>query len=319
MLLNDFPFSEVAGWLASGQVVPLLGAGASRVGSSGPNKLPDGPGLATELIGRMRPAYPGQPSDGLARVAEYFEQTVFDRSALFDYLHDRFYQQQVNAPLSRVAELLANMPNPDLKSRFIVTTNYDSLIEQAFHRAQRSLCVITQNMRDPEHGASRVTLRLPDGQLDQDDSLMFQWNDDTRFAPGTTYLFKMHGSADRKVGEQLDDLIITESDYVDFLVNAGGPVSPLFPPVSLLAAFSRRRFLFLGYSLADWNFRAFLRLLALRNAVSKRGQLRHWAIQLHPDELDVQLWGKRNVNIYDADLLQFCDELQAAFAPGNTP
>ena len=313
MLLNDFPFSEVAGWLADGQVIPLLGAGASLVGTSGPHKLPDGSKLADELICRMKPAYPGQATDGLARVAEYFEQTVFDRPALFSYLRERFYQQQINAPLSRVAQLLAEMPNPELRSRFIVTTNYDNLIEQAFQKAQRPLCVITQNMRDPEHGASRVILKLPDGEVDQDDALMFQWNDDARFSPGTTYLFKMHGSADRSVGGEFDGLIITESDYVDFLVNAGGPVSPLFPPLSLLAAFTKRRFLFLGYSLEDWNFRAFLRLLVLRNAVSKKGQLRHWAIQRSPEELDVQLWGKRNVNVFDADLLKFCDELATAF------
>jgi len=319
MLLTDFPFDEVAGWLADGKIVPFLGAGASLAGYTGSRQLPSGAGLAKELIDRMKPAYPGQPTDSLTRVAEYYEQTVFDRSALFDYLHKRFHEELVSAPLGKVAQMLAAIPNLDGKPRFIVTTNYDSFIEHAFRQAGRPLCVITQNMRDPEHGASQVTLKLPDGSVDQDDALMFQWHDDTRFPPGTTYLFKMHGSAEQRTGQNADGLIITESDYVDFLVNAGGPVSPLFPPVSLLAAFSRRRFLVLGYSLEDWNFRAFLRLLALRKAVSKQGQLRHWAIQLSPNNLDVQLWGKRNVNVYDADLVQFCDQLEAVWAPGRAP
>lgn len=318
MLINQFPFGEVASWLADGTVIPFLGAGASRAGVAGPYQLPDGRGLAGELIAQMDRAYPGQPTDPLAKVAEYFESAIFDRPALFAYLHKRFYQQQLEAPLTRAAQLLAEMPELD-RPRFIVTTNYDSVVERAFREAGRPLCVITQNMRDPEYGVSKVSLRLPDGLIDQDDALLFQWNDDTRFPAGTTYLFKMHGSADRKLHNDRDDLIITENDYIDFLVNSGGPTSPLFPPVSLLAAYSRRRFLFLGYSLEDWNFRAFLRLLTLRNAISKRGQLRHWAIQLRPDELDVQLWGRRNVNVYDADLVQFCDRLADVWAGERAP
>jgi hypothetical protein len=309
MHLDQFPFGDVASRLAEGSVIPFLGAAASIAGASSP-KLPDGRGLADELIDLMGKGYPGQRTDDLAKVADYYEQISVDRSALYEYLHARFYQQQLSTSLTRVAGLLAALPNNDNKYRFIVTTNYDNFVERAFREAGRPLCVITQNMRDPEYGASQLSLKLTDGSTDQEDAMMFQWNDDTRFPAGTTYLFKMHGSVDRMSGANRDNVIITETDYVDFLVNAGGAVSPRFPPVSLLSVFSRRRFLFLGYSLRDWNFRAFLQLLVLRSAVSKTG-LRHWAIQLHPNELDVQLWGKRNVNVYDADLLEFCDRLNA--------
>jgi hypothetical protein len=318
MLLDEFPFEEVANWLAEGEVVPFLGAGASRAGLSYPDRLPDGRGLASELIDKMK-GYPGQQTDDLAKVAEYFEQAVFDRPALFDYLHFRFYQQQISAPLARVAQLLAALPNLHNKPRFIVTTNYDSFIERAFDDANRYICVISQNMRDPQYGASRVGLTLPDRSVDEDDALLFQWNDDTRFPAGTTFLFKMHGSAEHKKANNPDDLIITESDYVDFLLKLGGPVSPLFPPLSLFSAFIKRRFLFLGYSLEDWNFRAFLRLLAQRYAISQNSVRRHWAIQLHPDKPDVTLWEKRNVNVYDADLLQFCDQLEAAWTSEQAP
>jgi hypothetical protein len=317
MYLAEFPFADVATWLVEGKVIPFLGAGASLVGASGLNPLPDGRSLVNELIDKMGKNYPGEPTDGLAKVAEYFEQRL-DRLALFDYLHDRFYQQQLNAPLGRVAQLLAEMPESD-HSRFIVTTNYDNFVERAFQEAGRPICVITQNMRNPERGVSQVSLKLPDGSIDQVDALMFQWGDDPRFPPGTTYLFKMHGSADRRLSNDRDDLIITENDYVDFLVNSGGSVSPLFPPVSLLAAFGKRRFLFLGYSLADWNFRAFFQLLALRNALSKRDYLRHWAVQHHPNEVDVKLWEKRNVRVCNAELLQFCDRLETVLISEHAP
>ena len=130
----------------------------------------------------------------------------------------------------------------------------------------------------------------------------------------TTFLFKMHGSAsdERIAGDARDNLVITEDDYVDFMVNAGGPLNPNFPPPALLAEYKERRFLFLGYSLRDWNFRVFLRLLSQRNAMSGLAGRKHWAVQLNPNPVDVELWGRRNVDVYDGDLVEFTVRLGAA-------
>ena len=103
------------------------------------------------------------------------------------------------------------------------------------------------------------------------------------------------------------------------VVNTGGAVSSIYPPAALSRAFKTRRFLFLGYSLEDWNFRAFLRLLVLRNAVSGKSKLRHWAIQLGPSKLDEALWFQRNVHVYDGDLGKFCGRLEEAWPPKVSP
>jgi SIR2-like domain len=315
MRLPQFPFVQVAEWLHEGTVVPFLGAGASRVGVPAEYQLPDGPGLARELIERMGGAFPGTSSADLPKIAQFYEHLVFDRPALYAYLHDRFQAGQENAPLSRAARLLAAVPNRD-KPMFIITTNYDSFIERAFREAQRPFCVITQNMRDPEYGPSRISATLPNGEVLMTDGKEFRW-EDAGFPAGAAYLFKMHGSVHRVKFDGMDDLIVTEDDYVDFLVNSGGALSPFFPPASLLRAYKERRFLFLGYSLQDWNFRAFLRLLAKRNAISA-GERRHWAIQRNPDELDGELWRQRNVNVYDGDLIEFCDTLESVWVREGT-
>lgn len=306
--LDDFPFVNVADWLAEGQVVPFVGAGASRVGCSGDKVLPDGRGLAEELVSRM-PAFPAEAPQELAQVAQFYESSVFDRPALYEYVHRRFEtEQQANKP-GDVARTLAAIPRTDTPL-FLITTNYDSFIERAFREAERPICVITQNLRDPETGATVVTLVLPDGSTAQDDSSNFQWGDPQEFPSDCTFLFKMHGSAHRPSQKMsTDDVIITEDDYVDFMVNGGGPVSPHFPPASLTAAYKKRRFLFLGYSLYDWNFRTFLRVLVLRNALSGHERLRHWAIQKNPVPLQVDLWGHRNVNVFDGDLGDFCTRI----------
>lgn len=312
MELSRFPFSQVATWLTEGSVIPFLGAGASRVGITEALRLPDGRTLALELITKMGGAFPGEQDEELARVAQFYEQE-FDRPALYEYIVSRFYKRQENAQISAVARLLAAVP---VTGRlFLMTTNYDSQIERAMQAANRPLCVITQNMRDPANGASLVEVTYPDGGFSQEEAASFQWNDQERSPdPRTVYLYKMHGSArPSMIHSERDNIIITEDDYVDFLVNCGGPLSPFFPPPSLANVYKTKRFLFLGYSLEDWNFRVFLQLLALRNTLSGKEKRRHWAIQRDPSPLDEPLWLQRNVNLYQADLIDFCRKLEASW------
>jgi hypothetical protein len=319
--LDQFPFTKVANWLSEGEVVPFLGAAASRIGVTGKSRLPTAQGLARELMTQMGGAFSGDESDDLAKVAQFFD-SLFGRPELYDYLHDRFQMKQADAPVARVARLLATVPN-HIKPLFIITTNYDPLVERAFQEKQRPLCVITQNMREPhpEYGAGYIEVKYPDGTVERGFGRDFQLSDprfplgsDPRFPPGTAFLFKMHGSAHRTTGEIRDDLIITEDDYVDFIINSGGPSSPIFPPSALDAAYKTRPFLFLGYSLNDWNFRVFLRLLYRRNTLSGNGQRKHFAIQLAPRPLEEQLWQQRNVNVFDGDLAEFCDRLEGIWA-----
>jgi hypothetical protein len=303
---------DVAEMLTDGDIVPFIGSGASRVGKVAKPVLPDGRGLADELVRRMRGAFPSGATQDLAKVAQFFEHSFLDRDRLYSLLHRRFEAEQVDHPPAEVARLLATMPRTASRPLFLITTNYDSFIERAFRAEQRPVCVITQNMRDPESGASAVSLILPDGTTASDASTKFEW-DDPRFPPDCAFLLKMHGSVHRAKVDGPDDVIITEDDYVEFMVNSGGSSSPYFPPPSLTRQYKKRRFLFLGYSLYDWNFRSFLRILALRHALSGHERLRHWAIQRKPDPLEVELWEHRNVNVFDGDLVAFCAELESAW------
>jgi hypothetical protein len=310
--LDQFPYRTVAEWLVRGEMVPFLGAGASRVGITTEMCPPDGRGLAQELATEM-PSFPGDPTSDLAKVAQYYEHTAFDRPTLYNLLRKRFEELLEASDPSQVAQTLAAMPWKE-KPLFLITTNYDSFIERAFRDAGRPICVITQNMRDPNSGATAIDLVLPDGSQDQEESAQFQWAGDERFPSGCAYLFKMHGSVHRPLPKGPDDVIITEDDYVDFMVNSGTRLSPFFPPAALTKAYKQRHFLFLGYSLYDWNFRAFLRMLTLRNALSgEERKLRHFAVQKAPDPLEVKLWEQRYVSVFDGELDAFCDTLTTTF------
>jgi hypothetical protein len=233
---------------------------------------------------------------------------VFGRDDLYSFLHERFEASQADQPPSDIATMLAELPRGDVPL-FIVTTNYDSFVERAFRTAGRTLCVITQNMRSQGEQAPGVELVLPSGSAVTSDSLEFQW-DSSRFPRDCAFLFKMHGSVHCAPPQQDDNVVITEDDYIDFMVNLGGKTSYDFPPPALTRAYKARRFLFLGYSLHDWNFRAFLRMLSLRKAISPREERRHWAIQRNPDKIEVDLWSHRNVNVYNGELAEFCFRLR---------
>jgi hypothetical protein len=84
--------------------------------------------------------------------------------------------------------------------------------------------------------------------------------------------------------------------------------------------FRERSFLFLGYSLRDWNLRVILKnlskYLAKRptDSEDEEDQLPSWAIQRNPSELERKLWAKRGVNIFDVALDEFVGRMRERLA-----
>jgi hypothetical protein len=125
----------------------------------------------------------------------------------------------------------------------------------------------------------------------------------------------MHGTVDRQTSKW-DSYVITEEDYVDFLARMTGQTAI---PARLMLEFRKRRFLFLGYGLRDWNLRVMLRHLKSALATTEmtalpttdeREDLRSWAIQRNPSELERALWLARKVNIYDLEIDVFVSKLR---------
>ena len=109
-----------------------------------------------------------------------------------------------------------------------------------------------------------------------------------------TVILKIHGAVDRATGER-DSYVITEDHYIDFLTRTD--ISNLVP-VLLAAKMRRSHFLFMGYSLRDWNLRVILHRIWGEQKLSYKS----WAIQLNPQELDLRFWLKRDVDILNTRL-----------------
>jgi hypothetical protein len=129
----------------------------------------------------------------------------------------------------------------------------------------------------------------------------------------TTVIYKMHGSIFPETDEW-DNFVITEEDYVEFLsrMTTSTAIPSLFYP-----HFRERSFLFLGYSLRDWNLRVVLKNLSKylpkrrADGDDDEDELPSWAIQRNPSELESKLWARRRVGIFDLPLDEFVSRMQA--------
>ena len=74
------------------------------------------------------------------------------------------------------------------------------------------------------------------------------------------------------------------------------------------------QFLFLGYSLVDWNFRLLLHRLR-ENQVG--ADTKHWACLLHSDPVEFVFWQKRGVNIHYVSLDRFLTDLKQNLIKGE--
>jgi hypothetical protein len=117
---------------------------------------------------------------------------------------------------------------------------------------------------------------------------------------------KIHGAVDRTTSDK-DSYVITEDHYIDFLAHSD--ISYLVP-VMLKMKMTKSHFLFLGYSLRDWN----LRVILHRIWGERKLTYRSWAIQRDPQPLDFEFWSRRDVQILKCPLQEYVGELRAHFS-----
>ena len=81
-----------------------------------------------------------------------------------------------------------------------------------------------------------------------------------------------------------------------------------------LRSLQSRPFLFLGYSLRDWNFRVVLN--RIQEVRTSSGYV-SWAIQLNPSAIEKLFWDQRNVRVYGLALEKFVEALTSRVPPGD--
>jgi hypothetical protein len=223
---------------------------------------------------------------------------------LYDRLHKLF---DANYPVTELHALLASLPgmlrakgypNP---YQLVMTTNYDDLLERAFAIAGEPCDVVWYVADGDSRGKFRH--RTPEGQV----RLIDKPNEYSALSlKDRSVILKIHGAISR-VNAEDDSYVIAEDHYIDFLTRAdmAGLV-----PVTLAAKVKKSHFLFMGYSLADWNMRVILQRIWGGQQLTYKS----WAIQRAPRELDIEFWKKRGVDILDVELAAYVAGLRARLA-----
>jgi hypothetical protein len=300
-------YEMVAKRLLSGKVVPVLGAGAN-LGDRPPGVsfepggryLPNGRELA-EVLARSA-NYPNADIFDLARVSQYVA-AMLGEDELYEELHKIFNADYPPTSLHRFLARLARHTREASTNgcMLLVTTNYDDALERAFQDEGEPYDLVTYiNDVEKDRGYFRhtpfrgepVVIRIPNEYtglpLDQ-----------------RTIIAKIHGAVDRV--NRGDSFVITEDHYVDYITRAD--IERLFP-VTLADKIKRSHFLFLGYSLRDWNVRVML--YRLRRKGTRR---KSWAIEADPDPVDRVTWDERGVDILHDRVEDFVAAIEQRLPP----
>jgi hypothetical protein len=276
-------------WLAAGQVGPLQGPGSKE--------------LAAKLAKRFDLEPAGRD---LPEVAQY----VYVRQGSPDLYRELKKLLTSECEPGPVHKFLARFPRTlaelDLDKRYqlIVSTNFDTLLEQAFDAEQEpyDLAVYMASGRDKGKFVHFPSEGTPKAIAEPNSYTKLPIGGDYELQ--RTLIVKIHGAVDGNLRDYRwkENYVITEDHYIDYLSKS--PIESLVP-VQVLDKLQDSHCLFLGYTVHDWNLRVFLKRIW-------EGRLgaRSWAVEPDPDDFDKDLWAQSHVDLYAADLADYMDHLQ---------
>lgn len=287
--------------IKQGDCTPFLGAGAS----AGHVKVASA--LAEEYA--TDHGYPFPDSDDLARVTQYVAVKQRERS----FVKEQFLNQYVTSA-SKPDFTQSDQPHAvlaDLPLSVYLTTNYDNFMVEALqHRGKTPVLAIC-----PWYAKGRLDRRRATRKL---------FGQPQGYDPPATspIVYHLHGHR-----TDAESLVLTEDDYLDFLVQiASDRNGDLLPPV-VERAIRGHSLLFIGYSLSDWTFRVLFR--GLLAAIPPGQQLRHVSVQLPPRLRDASdddaraviqndvksylgdYFDEMKIDIFWGDAREFCATLRA--------
>ena len=208
-----------------GKCTPFLGAGAAY------GVLPLGGQIAQEWATEFK--YPLEDATNLPRVATYLA-VQYDAMYPKEMLLKKLFQTPKEPDFRQPGEphaTLASLPLP-----MYMTTNYDPFMTRALKAAgkkpRRELCRWNEFIKDQPS--------------------IFDKDPGFEPSPEEPIVFHLHGH-----DECTESVVLTEDDYLDFLVSISKDDNLL--PHQVRRYLAGTSLLFVGYSLADWNFRVLFR------------------------------------------------------------
>jgi len=300
-------FSKLSTYTAFKQVVGTL-----------KNTFPEGFINATEsqqiymfkLLARVTDI--ADPPDPLTSITSYYENKI-GRNSLWTKLHSVISGKKEPTPTHRLLAAAAkrHLEQPDVwQDYLILTTNYDCLMEDALDEAGVDYAVLATRKSD-----QKVLVRFSDGLKD---AARFNALNSGIYYPDNLVLekpkfmvviCKIHGCLNPKLSEKDDGVVISDNDYVNYISQMNS--SPGTIPSHVNRLMQDKLFLFLGYSLSDWNVRSVFETIR-----RKRGKLlndtdQDYAVMKYLGDYEQLFFQRNQIPIIKTDLNTFASSLAA--------
>jgi hypothetical protein len=288
---DRYELESVGDKIKDGKVILFMGAAVHCPSPSDPSEQKglyadaDRPPMGSELadyFSKKLPQIEGIEKHSLSWLTQFY-QVKKSRMELIEEI-DKVLANKKPSPL---VNALAEM-----NFKYIITTNYDQLFEQALLRAGKS--VQNKGIYKPNKPLANGEFRLPEPTTD------FANADIKTEAP---FLYKIHGDIEavfekpenggrKRYNEKEDAIVITDEDYIHFILrmsekNNLNNTATNFNPIpasftKILADPEDITVMFIGYSLMDYNLRLLFKSTLWKKDMAT--QLRKWSVDLWPDK-----------------------------------
>jgi hypothetical protein len=289
-LLNESDWNLLLRRIKKGKCTAFLGAGACY------GVLPLGSEIARQWASKYN--YPLDDTGDLAKVAQFMAVTN-DFIWPKDLISERIQSAKppdFNEP-DEPHGVLADLPLP-----IYITTNYDDFMVRALQDRQR----------DPKQELCRWNKYM------SEEPSVFETHPGYVPSVANPLVFHFHGAC-----QVWESIVLTEDDYLDFMVNVARDQSVI--PTQIQKALTGTSLLFLGYKIADWDFRVLFR--SLLSYMERSTAKAHVSVQLLPlgdrfsqeqkaraqDYLD-HYFGKLDIRVYWGSCREFSAELKKRWA-----
>lgn len=208
------------------------------------------------------------PPDPLTSITSYYENKNTRRylwTTLRSIISGKKKVTLTHKLLAAAAKRHFNRPDA-WQDYLILTTNYDCLMEDALDEAGVDYVVLTTRRID-QKVVVRFSDRIKDAPaLTQINSGQYYPNNLSLMKPKSmVVIYKLHGCLSPTLGETDDGVVISDNDYVDYISQMNSTHGTI--PAYVNTLMQNKPFLFLGYSLNDWNVRSVFETLR-----KKRGE-----------------------------------------------
>jgi hypothetical protein len=220
----------------------------------------------------------------------------------------------------------------DKRDYLVITTNYDRLIELELACRDVPTCVITVDRHARVHVEFMPNVQdlLHLTRSNYEELVKEYTEDETSLAPRTAakfslpvkahslaMVYKMHGCPIMDEAQRVDNVVISDQDYVLFIQNNGCRDELI--PACVLNQVHEAGLLFLGYSFGDWNVRSLyqqflkgrLQYLSRKMPSDKDGEIIDYLVMRDYSDSDDYFLQKWNVSVLVTEL----DDLAASLRP----